>query len=79
MRNYRGSDILLRMNWENLIAELKTYELTEEQIAKACGCVQSTVNDLANGKTTRPRYDIGTALEALLKKVRRRKKTQVEA
>jgi hypothetical protein len=63
------------MDWKNLIAELKTHDLTEEQIAAECGCVQSTINALGNGVAKSTKYEIGTALEALLKKVRRRKKS----
>lgn len=62
------------MDWKNLIAELKTHGFTEEQIAAECGCVQSTINALGNGVAKSTKYEIGTALEGLLKKVRRRRR-----
>jgi hypothetical protein len=61
------------MDWKNLIAELKAHKFTEAQIAEACGCAQSTINALGNGVAKTTRYEIGSSLEALLKKARRRK------
>lgn len=60
------------MNWADTIALLKKAGYTQPQIAAACGCVQSVISELATGKQTFCRYEIGNALKALEAKARRK-------
>lgn len=53
--------------WTLLIQELvKEHGLTQPLIAAAVGCGQSTISDLASGKTIDPRHSTGEALKELL-------------
>lgn len=54
------------MDWKAIVAELKTLRLTQEQIAEACGCRQTTISALSRGKTRNPGHDLGQKLTALL-------------
>lgn len=66
------------MDWKLLIADLKAWGYTQPQIAAECSrgrdkpFGQSTINELATGTTTQPRYDLGRALEDLHKRARRK-------
>jgi transcriptional regulator with XRE-family HTH domain len=60
------------MNWVDLIALLQEAGYTQTEIAQECGCAQNTISDLANGKTKRPNYDIGQALQRMATKAKRR-------
>lgn len=53
------------MNWSALISSIQAAGLSQPQIAAECGCAQSTISDLAGGRTKDPRYSIGQALSAL--------------
>lgn len=53
------------MEWSALIAELTSRGMTQQKIAAACECAQSTISDLATGKNTKPSYQIGKTLEQL--------------
>ena len=53
------------MNWSALISSIQAAGLSQPQIAAECGCAQSTISDLAGGRTKDPRYSIGQALNAL--------------
>lgn len=49
--------------WKDIIAAIQASRgWTQPQIAKATGCAQTTISDLATGKTTEPRYSLGQAL-----------------
>jgi transcriptional regulator with XRE-family HTH domain len=61
-----------RMNWVDTIALLKEAGYTQPQIAGACKCAQSTISDLASGKRTICRYEIGESLKALAAKAKRK-------
>lgn len=39
--------------------------MTQMQIAARCGCAQTTISDLLNGRIEHPRYEIGAALVAM--------------
>ncbi len=54
------------MNWKKLIADLQALGVTQVQMAERCGCAQTTISDILNGRTGNPRYDIGAGLLALL-------------
>jgi transcriptional regulator with XRE-family HTH domain len=56
------------MNWQSLISDLKARQISQAQIAAACNCKQSTISDLATGKTGSPSYELGIALIALHKR-----------
>ena len=63
------------MQWKNVISDIQTRQgLTQPQIAKAAGCAQATISDLATGKTNEPRFALGQVLLALSKKQPRRAK-----
>lgn len=53
------------MNWPDLISSIQAAGLSQPQIAKECGCAQSTISDLSAGRTRDPRFSIGEALKAL--------------
>lgn len=57
-----------RMNWKQLITDLKTAGLGQEQIAQACGCSQATVSELLHSPTKQPSHPLGEALRALHRK-----------
>lgn len=61
------------MNWIELIADLKARGYSQPQIAERCGCVQSTISDLATGKLKDPRHAVGEILRAMHAKARRKK------
>jgi transcriptional regulator with XRE-family HTH domain len=54
------------MNWIDLITQLNAHGLTQQQIAAACGCGQTTISEIAAGKTKDPRYGLGQKLIDLL-------------
>jgi predicted XRE-type DNA-binding protein len=64
--------MMLGMNWVETIGLLEKAGYTQVEIATACGCAQSTISDLATGKTRVCRFDIGDALRALSVKARRK-------
>jgi predicted XRE-type DNA-binding protein len=72
LRAYRSTDYHGGMNWVETIALLKQAGYTQPEIAEACGCAQSTISDLATGKTTVCRFEIGDALKAMAAKARRK-------
>lgn len=53
------------MNWAELITELQAAGITQVQMAERCGCTQSTICDIRNGRVIRPRYEIGAGLMEL--------------
>ncbi|MGI4776922.1 MAG: hypothetical protein ACRYGA_02195 [Janthinobacterium lividum] len=62
------------MDWKSIIADIQLRgELSQTQIAIACGCGQATIGDLIAGRTKNPRFGIGQALVALHKKTMARK------
>lgn len=66
--------------WKNIIAEIQSRQgWTQPQIAKAAGCAQATISDLATGKTTEPRFALGQVLIALSKKPARKAKQPASA
>ncbi|MVT30182.1 helix-turn-helix domain-containing protein [Acidovorax citrulli] len=51
------------MQWNTVIAEIQARRgWTQPQVARAAGCAQATISDLATGKTTEPRFALGQAL-----------------
>lgn len=50
------------MDWKKLISDLQAAGVTQVQMAAKCGCAQTTISDLLNGRIERPRYEIGAAL-----------------
>lgn len=62
--------MIFGMNWKNLIAQLQDAGLTQTEIASKCGTSQGTIGDLAAGRSTEPRFGLGTALLALLSEQR---------
>jgi transcriptional regulator with XRE-family HTH domain len=53
------------MDWVQLIGELRARGYTQQELADLCGCGQSTINDLAVGRTKDPRHSIGSVLRQL--------------
>lgn len=49
---------------------------TQEEIADACGCAQSTISDLARGHNKNPSFQIGAALAALKPRQQHREKAR---
>ena len=65
------------MQWKNVIADIQARQgLTQPQIAKAAGCAQATISDLATGKTAEPRFSLGQVLLAMSRKPARKAKQQ---
>ncbi|WP_225782645.1 hypothetical protein [Xenophilus sp. Marseille-Q4582] len=50
------------MDWPSIISSLQGKDLTHSQIAKLCGCGQSTITDLLTSKSKEPRYALGRRL-----------------
>lgn len=51
------------MKWNTVIADIQAYRgWTQPQVARAAGCAQATISDLATGKTTEPRFALGQQL-----------------
>ena len=71
MTEYRTPGSLTGMDWQSLIADLKSRGFRQEDIAAICKCKQSTVSDLARGITKRPNFELGQALIALHKSRRK--------
>lgn len=69
-----GMPILLGMNWIEIMADLRNAGLSQDRIAKEIGITQASVSDIATGKTKTPRWETGTALLALHKRVMRTRK-----
>lgn len=55
--------------WPNIIRSLvDTAKLTQPEIARLCGCGQSTISDILRGNTTDPRTSTGLLLLGLAKR-----------
>ncbi|WP_439606841.1 hypothetical protein [Hydrogenophaga sp.] len=61
------------MNWQTLISDLANWGLTQVEIAKRCGCRQSRISELANGKSTSVGFELGAALSTLHKSESRKR------
>jgi transcriptional regulator with XRE-family HTH domain len=61
------------MNWPELIQDLRAAPMTQAQIAVFVGVDQSTISDLARGRTSKPSFETADKLRALHKRVQRRK------
>lgn len=60
---------MLHINWPQIIRALvETAGLTQPEIARLCGCGQSTISDLLRGNTTDPRTSTGLMLLSLADK-----------
>ena len=59
-----------RVNWQVVISQLRGVGLTQQQLASKCGTSQGTIGDLSAGRSTEPRFGLGTALLALLSEQR---------
>lgn len=57
------------MNWPALISDIQAAGWSQPQIAAECHCAQSTISDLAGGRTKDPRYTIGERLKQLAERV----------
>ena len=57
------------MNWPALISDIQAAGWSQPQIAAECRCAQSTISDLAGGRTKDPRYTIGERLKQLAERV----------
>ena len=53
------------MDWPATISKLLKNGWTQVRLAEQCGCSQSTISDLASGKTKHPSYPVGKELERL--------------
>jgi hypothetical protein len=51
--------------WRLMLAHLKRAGMTQMQIAEHCGCDQSTISALSNGRAEEPRHSLGERLIAL--------------
>ncbi|MBN3733178.1 helix-turn-helix transcriptional regulator [Burkholderia sp. Tr-20390] len=63
------------MNWQTIVEELTNRAAggwTQVELAKECGCGQSTISDLVRGTTEQPGGDLALQLLALHKKLKAR-------
>lgn len=67
------------MSWVELIGKLKEAGYTQPELARECGCAQSTISDLATGRLEDPRTSIADALRALAAKQKRKRRTPASA
>lgn len=58
------------VNFARIVRALMASGMTQMQIAALCGCNQSSVSEISNGKVTGPSYSIGAALLRLLDDLR---------
>ena len=65
-RRYRRSDIVQRMNWPQVIRDLRENGWTQLLLASRLGMPQSTLSELLNQKTVEPRYSVGLQMLELL-------------
>lgn len=56
---------VVNSRWRLMLADLKRCGMTQMQIAGHCGCDQSTISALSNGRAEEPRYTLGTRIIAL--------------
>jgi len=58
------------MNWTQLLNDLRAAKVSQQDIAAFCGdgTGQTTIADIAKGKTKNPSYKVGFAIIALHKK-----------
>jgi predicted XRE-type DNA-binding protein len=62
------SYIVIPMNWKTQIYSIQAkHGLSQQQIARYCGCSQATISDLVNGVIKVPNFEIGTYLVDLEK------------
>lgn len=66
-----GMPMLRAMNWTEIIADLRSAGHTQAQIADEIKVTQATISDLATGVTKTPRWETGSALLAMHKRVMR--------
>jgi transcriptional regulator with XRE-family HTH domain len=53
------------MTLAEIIGALADAGYSQTELAEACGCAQSTISDIANGKNNDPRGSINEKLKAL--------------
>lgn len=51
--------------WRLMLSDLKRHGMTQMQIAEHCGCEQSTISALSNGRAEEPRHSLGERIIAL--------------
>jgi len=51
-----------RINWQAVMAGLKSAGITQPEIALRLGCGQATLSDLSRGKTLDPRFTLAAGL-----------------
>ena len=51
--------------WSSMLRDLKRAGMTQMQIAERCGCEQSAVSALSNGRAEEPRHTLGERIIAL--------------
>ena len=56
---------VFQSRWRSMLIDLKQAGMTQMQIAEHCGCDQSTISALSNGKAEEPRYTLGERIIAL--------------
>jgi predicted XRE-type DNA-binding protein len=59
------------MDWQSLISDLQARDFRQVDLAEICKCKQSTISDLATGKTKVPNFMLGQSLIALHKSKRK--------
>jgi hypothetical protein len=64
---YRGPDVFrtIDMDWKKIVADLIDSGMKQVQIAEHLDVSQSSVSDLATGKTESPNFDLGARLLSL--------------
>lgn len=50
------------MQWKDYIAAIFEKGISQSRLANLVGCGQTTISDLASGKTREPRYSLGIAI-----------------
>lgn len=53
------------MDIKKIITELNNCRMTQKQIAEKCGCAQSTINNLLNGKVSMESATHGTIVKLI--------------
>lgn len=53
------------MNWQAILTDLRERGWTQQLIADRIGASQAAISDLSSGKTKKPTYALGRALELL--------------
>jgi hypothetical protein len=63
------------MNWQTMLQEIRDSGLSVTTIAEKCNTKRTTISDLIHGYSIEPKYQLALQIDAMHKRVMRRKPT----